>query len=83
MKSKERSHSGKWPWITALAVCAISLIIGASFHGLRMHPENVANYQLGCTMGIVMASISGTALITFIILFVLYKKTNRSKGAKK
>lgn len=73
----------KWPWITALAVCGLSLVVGASFHWLRMHPENAAGYQLGCTMGIVMVSIACAALVTFIVLFVLYRKTNRRKGEKK
>ena len=73
----------KWPWITALAVCVLSLAVGASFHGLRIHPENAAGYQLGRTMGIVMASIAGVALIAFIVLFMLYRKTNRRKGERK
>lgn len=73
----------KGPWITALAVCLGSLVVGASFHRLRMHPENAAGYQLGCTMGIVMASIAGAALVAFVVLFVFYRKTNRSKGERK
>ena len=73
----------KWPWITALAVCALSLVTGASFHGLRMHPENAEGYQLGCTMGFATASLAGVALIAFIVLFVLYKKSNNRKGEKK
>ena len=73
----------KWPWITALAACGLSLAVGASFHGLRLHPENAAGYQLGCTMGIAMASIAGAALVAFLVLFVLYRKSIRSKGEKK
>ena len=73
----------RWPWITALTVCGLSLAGGASFHGLRLHPENAAGYRLGCTMGIVMASIAGVALIAFIVLFMLYRKTNRRKGERK
>ena len=73
----------KWPWITAIIVCVVSLAAGASFHGLRMHPENAAGYQLGCTMGIVMASIAGAALIAFIVLFVLYRKSICRKGKRK
>ena len=69
----------KWPWITALAICVLSLVVGASFHGLRLRPENAAGYQLGCTMGIVMASIAGAAFIAFIVLFVLYRKTIPAK----
>lgn len=73
----------KWPWITALAVCGLSLVVGASFHRLRMHPEDAVGYQLGCTMGIVMASVACAALIAFIVLFVLYRKSNRRKGERK
>lgn len=73
----------KWPWITALTICVMSLAVGASFHGLRMHPENTANYQLGCTMGIIMASIAGASLIVFIVLFALYRKFNRYSGKRK
>lgn len=64
----------KWPWITALAVTLIALTVGASFHGLRMHPENAENYTLGCNMGLSMIIVAGVGLAAFIVLFVLYKK---------
>ena len=83
METKGKPHPRKWPWITALTICVLSLVVGASFHGLRMHPENAAGYQLGCTMGIVMASIASAALVAFAVLFVLYRKTVRSKGERK
>ncbi len=67
----------KWPWITALTVCGLSLAVGASFHGLRLHPENAAGYSPGCTMGIVMASVAGASLLAFLVLFVRYKKAVR------
>ena len=35
-------------------IAVVSLAIGASFHGYRMHPENVVKYNIGVTMGIVM-----------------------------
>ncbi len=73
----------KLPYITALIACVLSLAVGASFHGMRLRPENTSEYQLGCTMGIVMASIAGAALIAFIILLVLYKKSNHQKEEKK
>lgn len=69
----------KYPWITALAVCVLSLAVGASFHGLRMHPENAAGYRLGCTMGIVMASIAGAALVAFVVLFCFTEKAIAAK----
>lgn len=28
----------------------VSLIVGASFHGYRIHPENVEHYNIGVTM---------------------------------
>lgn len=68
----------KLPWITSLSVCAVSLIVGASFHGLRMHPENAESYRLGCVIGTVMASLAGAALVTSIVLFILYKRSSRS-----
>jgi len=55
-------------------VSIISLIIGASFHGYRMHPENVEKYNLGVTMGIVMISIFIVSLILGIVLTVINRK---------
>lgn len=67
----------KWPSMTALAVLIVSLAVGASFHGCRMHPENVESYNLGVTMGITMASIAAAALVAFIILLVCDKLRKR------
>lgn len=61
-------------WIAALAICLVALMIGASFHGLRMHPESTEAYSLGCKMGIIMASVAAVSLIVCIALFVRYKK---------
>jgi len=55
-------------------ISVVSLIIGASFHGYRMHPENVEKYNLGVTMGIVMISIIVVFLIIGIILTVINRK---------
>ena len=63
----------KWPSVTALAVLIVSLAVGASFHGCRMHPENVEFYNLGVKMGIIMASIAAAALVVFLILLVCGK----------
>ena len=60
--------------IIPLAICIAALITGASFHGLRMHPENVSGYNLGVTMGTTMASLASVAFVVFIIMFVLYRK---------
>jgi len=57
--------------ILTLVIGVISLIVGASFHGLRTHPENASGYQLGCTMGIIMAMIAAVSFIAFaVLLFV-------------
>jgi hypothetical protein len=72
MKSKHIA-----PLIAALIICLISLAVGASFHGLRMHPENAEAYSRGCTMGIIMASVAAVAFVTFIVLFVRYKKSGK------
>lgn len=72
MKSKHTA-----PWIAALSICLVSLAVGAAFHGLRMHPENAEAYSLGCTMGIIMASVAAAAFVTFIVLFVRYKKSGK------
>lgn len=45
-------------------LAVVSLIVGASFHGYRIHPENVEHYNTGVTMGIAM-------LITFMIFLVV------------
>ena len=49
--------------IIALIVSILSLIIGASFHGYRMHPEDVQTYNIGVAMGIAMASIAGIVIL--------------------
>ena len=54
----------------------ISLVIGASFHDLRMHPENADNYNLGVNMGILMISLFALFLVAGLILLFIYKKKN-------
>ncbi len=60
--------------IIALIVSILSLIIGASFHGYRMHPEDVQTYNIGVAMGIAMASIAGISFVIFLIVLLIYKK---------
>ena len=67
----------KYPWITALIISLASLAVGASFHGLRMHPENIEKYNIGVTMGITMASVALVSVVAFIILIVLWKKKDK------
>ncbi|MFA6755044.1 MAG: hypothetical protein WCR97_00855 [Bacilli bacterium] len=57
----------------------ISLVIGASFHDFRMHPENVDNYNLGVNMGVSMISIFVIFLLLGIVLVVIYKKKSKNK----
>jgi len=55
-------------------IAVVALAIGASFHGFRMHPEDVAKYNIGVAMGIVMISIFVLSLIAGIILTILARK---------
>ena len=59
-------------------IAAVSLVIGASFHGYRMHPEDVAKYNIGVTMGIVMISIFAISFIVAIIFTILTRKEGKS-----
>ena len=60
--------------IIAVIVSILSLIIGASFHGYRMHPEDVQTYNIGVAMGIAMASIAGISFVIFLLVLLIYKK---------
>ena len=60
------------------SVLAISLVIGASFHGYRMHPEDVAKYNIGVTMGIVMISLFAISFIVAIIFTILARIEGKS-----
>lgn len=66
----------KWNrlWCFPLVLSIIALVIGASFHEYRIHPENIENYNIGVTMGISMASVAGISFIIFIIMYAAYKK---------
>jgi len=52
-------------------ISIVSLAIGASLHGYRMHPKNVEQYKFGVTMGIVMISISVISLVGGIVMSVM------------
>ena len=64
--------------VSALIIGIVSLIIGASFHGLRMHPENASTYHLGCTMGIIMAIIAVISFVAFVALLVVGKRKSKA-----
>lgn len=66
----------KW-YIASFAISLVALIIGASFHGYRMHPEQVEKYELGVNMGISMITVFALFLLIGIILIVIDKKKNR------
>jgi len=55
-------------------VSVIALVVGAAFHGYRMHPENVEAYKIGVTMGIVMISIFVISLVAGIVMSVMARK---------
>jgi len=55
-------------------IAVVSLVIGAFFHGYRMHPENATKYNIGVTMGIVMISIFVVSVIVGIVLAILGRK---------
>jgi len=58
-------------------IAVLSLLIGAAFHGFRMHPEDTAKYNLGVTMGIVMISLFAISLIAGIILTIRTRKEGK------
>ncbi|MBP0985219.1 MAG: hypothetical protein J6A19_16015 [Oscillospiraceae bacterium] len=53
---------------------AASLVVGASFHGLRMQPENPELFNLGVTMVISMLGLSTLCIVAGIVLVVKGKK---------
>lgn len=77
MKNKTNAKALKGlkaAWISCLAVSLTALILGASFHGLRIHPENVDDYNLGVFMGISMISVFSVFLAAYIALYIVYRK---------
>lgn len=60
--------------ILSFVLSAVALTVGASFHGYRIHPENVENYNIGIAMGTYMLSAFGLFLIVGLILLIIYKK---------
>ena len=55
-------------------VAIVSLVIGASFHGYRIHPEDVTKYNIGVVMGIAMISIFVILLIAGVTLAISSRK---------
>lgn len=48
-----------------IVICLVSLVIVASSHCMRMHPENAGDYGFGVTMGITRASVTA---ISFLVI---------------
>lgn len=57
---------------------AVSLAVGASFHGLRMQQDDPELFNLGVTMGIVMLTLS-TLFIAGGIVLIIYGKKHSGK----
>lgn len=55
-------------------LAVVSLIVGASFHGYRIHPENVEHYNIGVTMGITMIIVFMIFLVAGILLTLIEKR---------
>ena len=65
-------------YLNSLIISFIALVVGASFHGYRSHPENVINYNLGVKMGILMIIIFIVFLISGLVFLALYLKKNKT-----
>ena len=55
-------------------LAVVSLIVGASFHGYSIHPENVEHYNIGVTMGMAMIIAFMIFLATGILLTFIEKR---------
>ncbi len=60
--------------IVSFLISLVALVVGACFHGYRIHPENIDKYNLGVQMGISMLSIFALFLLLGIILLIIYRK---------
>lgn len=73
----------KISFIVSFALSFVSLVIGASFHGLRMNPANESGYALGVAMGVSMASCAAVFFaIGFILLLIYWRKKKKEQGMK-
>lgn len=70
-------HRRQWTWFIPLAVSILTLVVGASFHGYRIHPENVHKFHIGVAMGITMASIAAVSFVTCVILYLKDRKRQK------
>lgn len=64
-------------WIIPLVVAVIALIVGASFHGCRMNPNNQELYNLGVNMGISMASLAGASFLVMVIFLIIFNRKKK------
>ena len=65
-------------YLNSFIISFIALIVGASFHGYRIHPENVSHYNLGVKMGILMIIIFIVFLLIGLVCLILYLKKNKT-----
>lgn len=72
---RKTEKTGVALWLLAI----ICLVIGASFHGYRIHPENDEKYNIGVTMGITMLSAFVVFLLTGIVAFIVDRKRKLKK----
>lgn len=62
----------------AFAISILALVFGASFHGYRIHPENVEKYNFGVLMGIIMIILFIIFLLIACGLQIYSKKKNKN-----
>lgn len=60
--------------MVSFIISLIALVVGALFHGYRIHPENATNYNLGVAMGILMLSLYALFLVIGIVLLIIYRR---------
>lgn len=60
-----------------LIISVVSLAVGTSFHGYRIHPEHAETYNLGVTMGIAMIIAFAVFLCAGIVCRIIAKKAQK------
>lgn len=60
-----------------LIISVVSLAVGASFHGYRIHPEHAETYNFGVTMGTTMIIAFAFFLCAGIVCGIIAKKAKK------
>lgn len=63
--------------VVSFVLMALCLIVGASFHPLRMQDPSREAYALGTLMGTVMISLAGAFFLLGILFLVLYHRKKK------